>query len=115
MRFPRGRIAAPILIAGTSILLAACASTDNKQNTNKPHGPAAQTINNLFIPVLIVAIVIGVLVLAGTVYAAFRFRHREGKPDNPKQVHGNTPLEIRRGRSCRIGRSPAWTRTSRTP
>ncbi len=32
--------------------------------------------------------------LFATVFFAFKFRHREGKPDNPKQIHGNTPLEI---------------------
>jgi cytochrome c oxidase subunit 2 len=75
-------------------VLAGCSSTDNDQSTLKPHGTAATKIYDLFIPILGVAIVIGVLVLAATIYAAVRFRHREGKPDNPKQVHGHTPLEI---------------------
>ena len=56
--------------------------------------PGRQKIDNLFIPILTLAIVIGILVLAATVFAAIKFRHREGKPDNPKQIHGNTPLEI---------------------
>lgn len=94
MRHPRRRIALPISLAGIAILLAACSSNDNKQNSLQPSGPAADKIDTLFIPVLIVAIVIGVLVLLATVYAAVRFRHREGKADNPVQVHGNTPLEI---------------------
>ena len=27
-------------------------------------------------------------------YVSFRFRYREGKNENPKQIHGSTPLEI---------------------
>ena len=45
-------------------------------------------------PIAIIAIVVGILVLAATVYVALRYRYREGKNDNPKQVHGNTRLEI---------------------
>lgn len=95
MRHPKWRIAAPVLIAGVAVVLAGCGSTSNNgQDSLDPHGSAANQIKDLFIPILGVAIVIGVLVLAGTVYAAIRFRHREGKPDNPKQTHGNSPLEI---------------------
>jgi cytochrome c oxidase subunit 2 len=93
MRHPKRRIAAPVLVAGTAVLLAACGS-DNKQSSLKPHGSAASKIDDLFLPILTVAIVIGILVLFATVFAAVKFRHREGKPDNPKQIHGNTPLEI---------------------
>jgi cytochrome c oxidase subunit II len=94
MRHPKRRIAAPVLVAGTSLLLAACASKDNHQNSLKPHGSAATKIDDLFIPILALAIVIGILVIGATVFAAIRFRHREGQPDNPKQVHGHTALEI---------------------
>ncbi|MEP6625466.1 MAG: cytochrome c oxidase subunit II [Acidimicrobiia bacterium] len=94
MRHPKRRIAAPLLLAGLTMVLAACGGSDNKQNSLKPHGPAAQEIHDLFIPILGVAIVIGILVLGATVYMAIRFRAREGKPDNPKQVHGHTALEI---------------------
>ena len=93
MIHPKRRIAAPILLAGIATLLAAC-SNSNGQNSLDPKGPNAQKINDLFIPILGVAIVIGVLVVGVTVYMAIRFRQREGKPDNPKQVHGHTALEI---------------------
>ena len=36
----------------------------------------------------------GSCVLGATVVFAVQFRYREGKNDNPKQIHGNTPLEI---------------------
>lgn len=51
-------------------------------------------IDDLFIPVVIVAAVVFVLVAGGTIYALVRFRHRPGRPDNVKQIHGSTPLEI---------------------
>lgn len=95
MRHPKWRSAAPVLLAGTMLVLAGCAtSTNNRQDSLDPHGTASNQIKDLFIPILGIAIVIGILVLAATVFAAIRFRHREGQPDNPKQTHGNTPLEI---------------------
>ena len=94
MIHPKRRIAAPILLAGIAMLLAACGGSDNRQNSLDPKGPAAQKINDLFIPILGVAIVVGILVLGATVYMAIRFRQREGRSDNPKQIHGHTALEI---------------------
>jgi cytochrome c oxidase subunit 2 len=82
------------LLVGAATILAACGGNDNGQNSLDPKGPAADKINNLFIPILILAIVIGIAVMVATVYFALRFRHREGQPDNPKQIHGSTPLEI---------------------
>ena len=81
------------LLVGLATVLVACGN-DNGQNSLKPKGPYAQKIDNLFIPILILAIVIGIAVLVATVFFALKFRHREGKPDNPKQIHGSTPLEI---------------------
>ena len=87
------RLPTAAFIAGFSIFLGSC-SNENGQNSLSPKGPAAQTINNLFIPVLIVAILIGIAIIAATFYVALRFRHREGRLDNPKQIHGNSMLEI---------------------
>jgi cytochrome c oxidase subunit 2 len=93
MRHRSRRIAAPILVAGLALLLAACGN-DNQQNSLNPHGSTAQKIDDLFIPILMIAIAIGIAVILATIYAAIRYRHREGQPDNPRQIHGNTPLEI---------------------
>jgi cytochrome c oxidase subunit 2 len=82
-----------VLLAGLIAVLAACGN-DNGQNSLDPKGPNADKIDNLFIPILILAIVIGIAVLTATVVFALKFRYREGKPDNPKQIHGSTPLEI---------------------
>jgi cytochrome c oxidase subunit 2 len=84
-----------IAAAALALVLAGCSSTDtNGQNSLQPKGSAAQKIDDLFVPIAIIAIVIGILVLAATVYVAVRYRYRAGKNDNPKQVHGNTRLEI---------------------
>lgn len=84
----------PAVVVAATLLLAACSADNNRQNSLKPKGPAAEKINNLFTPVLWVAIIIGVLVLGAVVVFALRYRYRAGKNENPKQIHGSTPLEI---------------------
>jgi cytochrome c oxidase subunit II len=77
------------------IFAAACGdSNNNGQNALHPKGSSAHKILNLFTPIFWVAIVIGVAVIGGVIYMALRFRVRPGGDNNPKQVHGNTPLEI---------------------
>jgi cytochrome c oxidase subunit 2 len=82
------------VVLGSSSLLAACAAEDNGQNSLDPKGPAADKIDSLFVPVFWVSVVVGVLVLAAVVVFALRYRYRAGKNENPKQIHGSTPLEI---------------------
>ncbi|MGZ8733942.1 MAG: cytochrome c oxidase subunit II transmembrane domain-containing protein, partial [Acidimicrobiia bacterium] len=98
-RVRRVRRAAPFaLLVGlaltSALFVAGCSSNENGQNSLKPAGRNARLIDDLFIPVLLVATVIGVLVVTATVVFAIKFRHREGTDDNPKQIHGSTPLEI---------------------
>jgi cytochrome c oxidase subunit 2 len=81
-------------LATLAILVAGCTGPSNGQNSLKPKGTEATQIDDLFIPVAAVAIAIGVLVCGGVIYAAFRYRHKRGADDRPKQIHGNTPLEI---------------------
>jgi cytochrome c oxidase subunit 2 len=82
------------VVLGTLLVLAGCRGPDNEQNSLNPEGPAAETIDNLFVPVFLIAVVIGVLVFAGVLWVAIRYRQRPGKNENPKQTHGSTPLEI---------------------
>ena len=82
------------VVLGAALLLAACRGEENGQNSLKPEGPAARTIDNLFTPVFFISVVVGVLVLGAVVVFAVRFRYRAGKNENPKQIHGSTPLEI---------------------
>jgi len=90
----RRRLAVPALAVGAGLLLAACSGNENGQNSLTPRGPAARDIDTLFRLVAGVAAVIGIAVLVATVVVAVRYRQRRDRPDAPRQVHGNTPLEI---------------------
>ena len=85
---------AAVVVLGAVLVLAGCRGPDNGQNSLKPDGPAAEKIDNLFVPVFFIAVGVAVLVLAGVVWVAVRYRQRPGKNENPKQIHGSTPLEI---------------------
>ena len=98
LRSARGRriaLAVAVLVL-VSAVLAGCSETakNNRQNSLEPKGPAAQTIDNLFKPVAVIAIVVGIFIVVATVYVAHQFRRRPGN-ENPKQVHGNTPARDR--------------------
>jgi cytochrome c oxidase subunit 2 len=94
-RSARGRrIALALAVLVVPAVLAGCDEIrNNKQNSLEPKGPAATTIDNLFTPVAIVAILVGIFIIVATLYVALKFRRRPGN-ENPKQVHGNTRLEI---------------------
>jgi cytochrome c oxidase subunit II len=82
-------------VAILAVVLAGCgAGPNNKQNSLRPRGPEAQKIYNLFTPIAFVAVIVGIVVLAGVFYVAIRFRARPGRNERPKQIHGNTALEI---------------------
>jgi cytochrome c oxidase subunit 2 len=86
-----------VLAAGALalVVLAGCSQAENNhQNSLDPHGADAEKINNLFTPVAIIAILVGIFILCATVFVALRFRYRPGKNENPKQTHGNSRLEI---------------------
>lgn len=73
-------------------LLAACAQ-NRPYDTLDPAGPVAQKQADLFWLVFWIAVVVFILVEGMLVYALWRFRRRS-PADKPKQVHGNTRLEI---------------------
>ena len=78
-----------------TIVLAGCSEAQNNgQNSLRPRGEDAEKIHNLFTPVAFIAIAVGIFIILATIYVAWRFRYRAGKNENPKQVHGNTRLEI---------------------
>jgi len=82
--------------AAVTLVLAGCNSEMDKngQNSLRPRSSQAEKIYSLFWPIGIVAVVVGVGIVSATVYLAWRFRYREGVNENPKQIHGNTRLEI---------------------
>jgi cytochrome c oxidase subunit II len=86
----------PALVA-FALLLAGCSTEsgpENRQNGLRPKGRYAEKIDNLFSPIFWIAVAVGVLVIAGTIFVALKFRQRPGQDNRPKQTHGSTPLEI---------------------
>jgi cytochrome c oxidase subunit 2 len=90
----RRKMLLPVVGVISLAVLAAGCGPENSQNSLQPAGEEARKIDDLFMFVVVIAAFIGVFVVAGTVYAAIRFRARPGRNDRPKQTHGNTALEV---------------------
>jgi cytochrome c oxidase subunit II len=83
-----------LVVIGLVLAVAGCAQ-DAPQDALNPAGPNARMIHNLFVPVFWVAVVVFVLVEAAIIMAVVKFRRRGVDDDEvPRQVHGNTRLEI---------------------
>ena len=80
------------LVVGLGLVMSGCAK-HAPQNTLDPAGPVAKKIDGLFHLTFWIAAGVFVLVEFGIVYLVWRYRHRDDRPE-PKQVHGNTRLEI---------------------
>jgi cytochrome c oxidase subunit 2 len=93
-RLRRGAVTGAGVLTALAVLSSCGGGNENGQNSLEPAGPEARTILDLFTPFFWVAAVIGVIVIGGTVYVALRFREKPGEPRSPKQVHGNSVLEI---------------------
>lgn len=78
---------------GVSVLLGACGQ-DLPQNSLDPAGPYAEKIHALFVPVFWIAAGIFFLVEGAMIFFLFRYRHRRGREEIPRQIHGNPRLEI---------------------
>lgn len=76
-----------------TLILTAC-SGSGPQSTLEPGGPVARDIDGLWNLVFVLAVIVFVLVFGGMVVSMVRFRERRGDEREPKQLHGNTPLEI---------------------
>lgn len=75
------------------LTLTACAAND-PQSTFGVHGEVARTQLRLFWWIFILAVIVFVLVEGFLLYSLFRFRSRPTDTTLPKQIHGNTKLEI---------------------
>jgi cytochrome c oxidase subunit 2 len=94
-RRSRGRRLVLAAAAAVVVLLAGCSEVKNNgQNSLQPKSSQADKIYDLFVPIAIIAIVVGIGIMVATVFLAVKFRYRPGKNENPKQIHGNTRLEI---------------------
>ena len=91
-----GRWAKPAALALVLALVATGCASDAPQDVLDPAGPYAQKLDNLFMPVVWVAVAVFILVEGIIVFAVLKWRHREGDDDDdmPAQMHGNTKLEI---------------------
>jgi cytochrome c oxidase subunit 2 len=74
-------------------ILAACSSTDNPLTTISPKSDVADDIQQLYKIIFVIAMVVFIVVETLLLYAVIKFRRR---PNDgiPKQVHGNTVMEI---------------------
>jgi len=82
-------------VGAVALVLAGCSGiTKNGQNSLEPKSSQADKIYNLFTPIAMIAIAVGIAIMVATLVLAIKFRYRPGKNENPKQIHGNTKLEI---------------------
>ncbi|MEX0592174.1 MAG: cytochrome c oxidase subunit II [Nitriliruptoraceae bacterium] len=88
----RSRMPRVALLGAGAMVLAGCGS-DAGQSALRPAGPFAQAPHDLIIPVAIIALAVFILVQGLIVYTSWRYRAK-GDDEFPKQVHGNTKLEI---------------------
>ncbi len=79
------------LVAGLGVLVAGCAE-DAPQDTFDPAGPNAQMIQDLQVPVFLLAGLVGIIVLTFVAIIVVKFRDR-GQAI-PEQTHGKPALEI---------------------
>jgi cytochrome c oxidase subunit 2 len=92
----RNRLGRLSALAAAALTLSACSLIgipDSPLNSLNPQGPFARRIDDLFWPVFWVAVAMFALVEGGVLLAALLFRDRAGRKD-PRQIHGNTRLEI---------------------
>jgi cytochrome c oxidase subunit 2 len=81
-----------LFIGGLAVLLAAC-TQDYPYNSLAPEGPVADKQAELYWLVFWIAVGVFVIVEGLLLFALFRFRRR-GPDDTPRQIHGNTRLEV---------------------
>ena len=91
---PRRSAAAASALLITNLAFTACSAGGNyPQTTFRPVSEFGDALNGVFYNTVAWTMAILVIVIALIIYAAFRFRERPGAPA-PKQIHGNTRLEI---------------------
>jgi len=91
---PGGRMLTRALTAGVLLLAAGCGGAERFPQTSlDPKSDFAEAIDRLWNLTLYLGVGVGVITFAILGYILFRFRYRPDSPQ-PKQVHGNTTLEI---------------------
>ena len=90
-RYSGGFLASTLLIS-LVLLLVGC-NPEDPQSTFDAKGPISRMQLDLFKVIFWAAVFVFVIVQAALVYTVIRFRRKAGAAI-PRQVHGNTPLEI---------------------
>lgn len=81
------------LLVAFVFLATACAAHAPQDYLRGLQGSEARKANNLFQPVFWIAAIVFFLVEGAIVFAAVKFRDRPGR-EEPKQIHGNSALEL---------------------
>ncbi|MGI8823648.1 MAG: cytochrome c oxidase subunit II [Acidimicrobiia bacterium] len=81
-------------LLGVAVLVLASCSGSGPQSALRPEGPIARDLDGLWDLVYLLAVIVFVVVMAVFLYSIFRFRERRGETREPRQIHGNTVLEI---------------------
>ena len=123
-RRSRGRRLVLVAVAAVALVLAGCSEVKNNgQNSLEPKGPQAQKIYDLFVPILIIAIVVGIAIIVATVFARGEVpvpHGQEREPEaGPRQHPARDRLDDRSRRCCsrssRCRPSPPSSTSPRTP
>ena len=84
-----------LLTAAAALLVAGAGCAPNAPlDTLRPASPIAEQIKGLWDLVFFSAVAVFVIVEGLIVFLLFRFRHRKGDESLPRQVHGNTRMEV---------------------
>ncbi|MBI3743993.1 MAG: cytochrome c oxidase subunit II [Chloroflexi bacterium] len=83
-----------LLLGALLLILFAAACSKGAQSTFDPKGPVARDQNDLFLLIFWLAVGVFILVEGLLVYSIIRFRRKKGDDTLPKQVHGNSKLEV---------------------
>jgi len=88
------RVVPAILLLTTALLFTACGAFSSPQNTFSPAGQVAEDQKADFLLVTWIALPIMIGVLVACVAIPLFFMRKKGDPGLPKQIHGNTGLEL---------------------
>lgn len=83
-----------VLLLLSVLLFSGCSVFSSPQNTFAPEGEVAKMQRDLFVIVMIPALLIMIGVFAAMLYIVVRYRRRSDSDPIPEQVHGNTRLEL---------------------
>src|SRR5262245_61001580 len=86
------RVAVLAAAVGLSLLASAC-NGETPMTAFNPRSEYAAEGLDLFVLIIWMGVIIGVVVEAVLIWAAFRFRRRRGD-GLPPQIHGNTIIEV---------------------